>query len=131
MDDLTKDQQFLLVSLYREYLNRQPALDPSSANYFVDSDSLIPLLGLGFSPEYVGDMCLALFAAVQARVPSMNSLFPIRQSSTWKTDSKTAQNPSSTFLQNSNHFNSLAAPCHRAQLLVPSSLKLSLAESFY
>lgn len=60
MDDLTKDQQFLLVSLYREYLNRQPALDPSSANYFVDSDSLIPLLGLGFSPEYVGDMCLAL-----------------------------------------------------------------------
>lgn len=60
MDDLTKDQQFLLVALYKEYISRQPALDPSSANYFIDSDSLIPLLTLNFSPEYVGDMCLAL-----------------------------------------------------------------------
>ena len=60
MDDLTKDQQYLLTALYKEFISRQPALDPSSANYFVDSDSLIPLLGLDFSSEYVSDMCLAL-----------------------------------------------------------------------
>lgn len=60
MDDLTKDQQYLLVSLYKEYISRQPVLDPCSANYFIDSDSLISLLGLDFSSEYISEMCLAL-----------------------------------------------------------------------
>ena len=60
MEDLTKDQQFFLVALYKEYISRQSTLDPVSANYFSDSDSLIPLLGVDFSSEYVGDICLAL-----------------------------------------------------------------------
>lgn len=60
MDDLTKDQKYLLTALYKEYLSRQPALDPVSANYFESSEKLIPLLELSFSEEYVGDMCLAL-----------------------------------------------------------------------
>ena len=60
MEDLTKNQQFFLVALYKEYISRQSTLDPVSANYFVDSDSLIPLLGVDFSSEYVGDICLAL-----------------------------------------------------------------------
>jgi hypothetical protein len=59
-DDLTKDQQFLLISLYKEYLSRQPALDPLSANYFEDSDSLISLLNLNYSSDYVAAMCLSL-----------------------------------------------------------------------
>lgn len=60
MDDLTKDQQILLISIYKEYLSRQPALDPVQANYFEDSDSLISLLNLDFSPDYIADMCLSL-----------------------------------------------------------------------
>ncbi|MCD8038894.1 MAG: hypothetical protein LUE96_07415 [Lachnospiraceae bacterium] len=60
MDDLTKDQKFLIVSLYKIFLSRQSSLDAHSANYFADSDSLIPLLELDFSSEYLADLCLAL-----------------------------------------------------------------------
>lgn len=62
MDDLTKDQQILLTALYKEYLSRLAALDSESSNYFEDSESLIPLLGLNFSSSYVSDMCLALLS---------------------------------------------------------------------
>lgn len=62
MDDLTKDQQFLLTALYKDYLSRRSTGNPGLANYYTDSDSLISLLELDFSPEYVGDMCLALLA---------------------------------------------------------------------
>ncbi len=62
MEDLTKDQQYLLCLLYKEFLSRQPALSPANANYFADSDSLISLLKLDFDPDYTADICLALLA---------------------------------------------------------------------
>lgn len=60
MEDLTKDQQYLLGLMYKHFLSLQPALNPTEANYFEDTDSLIPLLNLDFSPDYVAEMCLAL-----------------------------------------------------------------------
>lgn len=60
MNDLTKDQKILLIALYKEFLSRQPALNPSRANYFVDVESTLPLLGLKFDLDYADDMFLAL-----------------------------------------------------------------------
>ena len=49
MDDLTKEQKHLLVSMYKEVLNRQPALSMEDANKFDDSDQLIELFSLNAS----------------------------------------------------------------------------------
>lgn len=38
MDDLTKEQQQLLTLMYKEILNRQPALSMEKANKFKNSD---------------------------------------------------------------------------------------------
>lgn len=40
MDDLTNEQQYLLVSMYNEVMSRQPALSMEKANYFFDSDEI-------------------------------------------------------------------------------------------
>ena len=60
MDDLTKEQQKLLVSLYKEMLSRQPACAPEDANFFLNSivirDQFLP----GDSYEHVTELCWAL-----------------------------------------------------------------------
>ena len=60
MDDLTKEQKHLLVSMYKEVLNRQPALSMEDANKFDDSDQLIELFSLNASSDYVSDLCWKL-----------------------------------------------------------------------
>lgn len=60
MDDLTKEQKKVLVSLYKEVLSRQPALSFDEANYFRDSNEVIDLLGLDCSSEHASDLCWKL-----------------------------------------------------------------------
>lgn len=58
MDDLTRDQKFLLVSMYREMLRRKSDESfTSPVDYFVDSTSLIDLFSLPFSEDYVATLC--------------------------------------------------------------------------
>lgn len=56
MDDLTKEQQKILVSMYKEVLSRQPALSFDDANYFQNSDEVMRL----FSPEQTSEHMSAL-----------------------------------------------------------------------
>ena len=60
MDDLTKEQKHLLVSMYKEVLNRQPTLSMEDANKFDSSDQLIELSSLNMSSDYVSDLCWKL-----------------------------------------------------------------------
>ena len=60
MDDLTKEQKFLLVSMYKEVLSRQPALSMEKANYFEDSNEVQALFMPPLSSDYVSDLCWKL-----------------------------------------------------------------------
>lgn len=60
MDDLTKEQKFLLVSMYKEVLSRQPALSFEKANYFRNSDEIRDLFLPDLSSSYVSDLCWKL-----------------------------------------------------------------------
>ncbi len=60
MDNLTKEQKYLLCSMYKEFLNRQPALSAERANYFRDSDVIQTLFMPDFSSDYVSDLCWKL-----------------------------------------------------------------------
>lgn len=62
MDDLTKEQKHLLISMYKEILNRQPALSMEQANNFDDSDQLIELFSLDLSSDYVSELCWGLYS---------------------------------------------------------------------
>ena len=44
MEDLTKEQKYLLLSMYKEVLNRQPALSMEKSNYFEDSNVVQELI---------------------------------------------------------------------------------------
>ena len=57
MDDLTKEQKYLLVSMYKEVLSRQPALTMEQANYFKDSDEVRELFLPDLSSDYVANLC--------------------------------------------------------------------------
>lgn len=60
MDNLTKEQKYLLCSMYKEFLNRQPALSTERANYFSDSDEIQALFMPESSSDYVSDLCWKL-----------------------------------------------------------------------
>ncbi len=60
MDDLTKEQKHLLVSMYKEFLSRQPALSSENANYFGDSDDIRNLFLPEASREHSSDLCWKL-----------------------------------------------------------------------
>lgn len=60
MDDLTKEQQQLLTLMYKEILNRQPALSMEKANKFRNSDQLIELFSLDMSSDYASELCWKL-----------------------------------------------------------------------
>lgn len=60
MDDLTNEQKRLLISMYKEILNRQPALSMERANHFDNSDQLIELFSLDLSSDYVSELCWKL-----------------------------------------------------------------------
>lgn len=60
MDNLTKEQKFLLVSMYKEVLSRQPALTMEEANSFNDSDEVRALFMPHLSSSYVSDLCWKL-----------------------------------------------------------------------
>lgn len=57
MEDLTKEQKYLLLSMYKEVLNRQPALSMKDANYFEDSDLVQELVLPDQSSDHVSDLC--------------------------------------------------------------------------
>ena len=60
MDNLTKEQQRLLVSMYKEMLSRQPALSLADARKFEDSDIVRDLFCPDKSSDDVADLCWAL-----------------------------------------------------------------------
>lgn len=62
MEDLTREQQRLLISMYKEVLSRQPALSFDKANYFVDSDEVRDLFFLDQTSGHVSDLCWKLKA---------------------------------------------------------------------
>lgn len=60
MDDLTKEQKHLLVSMYKEMLSRLPALPLNEARHFDDSDAVRDLFCPDKSYDHVSDLCWAL-----------------------------------------------------------------------
>ncbi len=48
--------------MYKEVLNRQPALCAKQANYFESSDQLNELFSLDMSSDYISDLCWKLYA---------------------------------------------------------------------
>ena len=60
MDDLTNDQKFLLISMYKYFLELQPGLSPEKANYFIDSNYVQENIAPHFSKDYVSDICWKL-----------------------------------------------------------------------
>lgn len=62
MDDLTNEQKYLLVSMYKEVLSRQPALYMEKANYFRDSNEVRDMFLPDLSSDYVSSLCWKLKA---------------------------------------------------------------------
>lgn len=60
MDDLTKEQQKLLVSMYKEVICRQPALTFDDANYFCNSNEVRDLFCPSENSEHISDLCWKL-----------------------------------------------------------------------
>ena len=60
MDDLTNEQKYLLVSMYKEVLSRQPALSTEESNYFRDSDEVRDMFLPDLSSDYVSSLCWKL-----------------------------------------------------------------------
>ena len=60
MDDLTKEQKYLLISMYKEVLSRQPALSFNDANYFLNSDEVKDLFLPETTSDHVSDQCWKL-----------------------------------------------------------------------
>ena len=60
MDDLTKEQQYLLLSMYKEVLSRQPALGLDDANYFSSSDEVRNLFSPDSSSDHIASQCWKL-----------------------------------------------------------------------
>lgn len=60
MDDLTNEQKYLLISMYKEFLNRQPALSTEEANLFQNSDEVKDLFMPQLSSDYVSSLCWKL-----------------------------------------------------------------------
>ena len=62
MDDLTREQQKLLTSMYKEVLIRQPAVSFDEANYFANSDVVMD----HFCPDSDSDHVSAPYPEVPA-----------------------------------------------------------------
>lgn len=60
MEDLTNEQKYLLVSMYKEVLSRQPALSMEKSNYFRDSDEVKDMFLPDLSSDYVSTLCWKL-----------------------------------------------------------------------
>lgn len=60
MDDLTKEQKHLLVSMYKEMLSRQPELSLHDARRFENSDVVRDLFCPDKTYDHVSDLCWAL-----------------------------------------------------------------------
>lgn len=60
MNDLTNEQKYLLVSMYKEVLSRQPALSMEKSNYFCDSDEVRDMFLPNSSSDYVSTLCWKL-----------------------------------------------------------------------
>lgn len=60
VDNLTKEQKILLCSMYKDYLSKQPALQPNDANYFGDSDMIQKMYFPEYNIDYVSEMCWKL-----------------------------------------------------------------------
>lgn len=60
MNDLTNDQKYILTSMYKYFLELQPALSPDKANLFSNSDFIQEKFAPHFSKDYVSDICWKL-----------------------------------------------------------------------
>ena len=63
MDDLTNAEKKLISSLYKFYLEKQPALSPAKANRYGNSTNLISDLSLDLDIDESSDLCWSLFRA--------------------------------------------------------------------
>lgn len=57
MDDLTREQQKLLTSMYKEVLSRQPAVSFDEANYFANSDVVMEHFYPDSDSDHVSSLC--------------------------------------------------------------------------
>lgn len=60
MDNLTKEQKYLLVSMYKEILARKSLNSDLEPNYFRDSNEIRDLFLPEQSPDYVSKICWEL-----------------------------------------------------------------------
>ena len=63
MDDLTREQQKLLTSMYKEVLSRQPAVSFDEANYFANSDVVMEHFYPDSDSDHVSSLCWSLASA--------------------------------------------------------------------
>ena len=63
MDDLTREQQKLLTSMYKEVLSRQPAVSFDEANYFANSDVVMDHFCPDSDSDHVSSLCWSLASA--------------------------------------------------------------------
>ena len=63
MDDLTREQQKLLTSMYTEVLSRQPAVSFDEANYFANSDVVMEHFYPDSDSDHVSSLCWSLASA--------------------------------------------------------------------
>lgn len=60
MDNLTNEQKHLLISMYKEVLNRRSLLSMEKANFFKDSEEIKLLFLSHLSSDYVASLCWKL-----------------------------------------------------------------------
>lgn len=62
LNDLTKDQKYLLTSMYKEILSRHKKTDVISANYFQDSIEINKTFLPNLPVDYISALCWQLKA---------------------------------------------------------------------
>lgn len=109
MDDLTREQQKLLTSMYKEVLIRQPAVSFDEANYFANSDVVMDHFCPDSDSDHVSSLCWSLASAGYITCEPGEDLANessslIRQSFTWKTNLKMVLRVSLSSWHSSNEF---------------------------
>ena len=62
MDDLTKEQKYLLISMYQEIVSQREKSNNINANYFADSSEVKKMFLPNASIDQVSDICWRLKA---------------------------------------------------------------------
>lgn len=60
MDDLTKNQKYVITQIYKQYLLNSESDQIDNPNYFYDADSIKHLFGSRFSDDELDNILIAL-----------------------------------------------------------------------